>query len=343
MLCHGPAISAFLCLILALAMASTPLAGEEGDPARSLFLLDVDNDAINNTDGHFTSGINLTWRSAPLYTDDGWLGSLDRQLEHWPGIHLLPQRYLSLGISQFLFTPDDIKRRPPDPDDMPYAGILFARASLSAQNQRHLVAMGLRLGVTGPGSLGEEMQSHSHRIIGANQPQGWDYQLDHEILANIEIQYRGRLHAWSHGSWAGDLIAAAAIQAGTMMGMATLSFNARWGSNLPADFAIYPIFMTDPSIGTAGHAQVRNPWSIYASAAISGNLVTNAVFLDGTTFRDGPSVSYEPYSAEAALGLVLHLRRLRLGAYMVSHSVPWEDPTNARFKSYGRASISYRF
>ena len=156
------------------ALASTVHAADLPDVARmraegtSSVTLEIDNDSLllNRDDGFYTSGARIGQR-----IDLRGAGRLD-----------------SIGwrIGQEMYTASDTRLPPAQvgPPDHPYAGWLFGgvyRQQALADGTRW--KLGMDLGCLGPCAGGEWTQTHLHRLIGQQLPQGWAKQVRNEFGA----------------------------------------------------------------------------------------------------------------------------------------------------------------
>jgi len=138
------------------------------------FSFTLDNDLFGGSDRYYTNGVRLAWRS-PAYAPPGWIAGVGRF-----GAPLLPpagERRWGLALGQSLYTPEDLSRADPDPDDQPYAAWLYGAFNLSSATAASLSRLEVQLGVIGPAALGEQAQNTVHRINRGREAQGWDAQL----------------------------------------------------------------------------------------------------------------------------------------------------------------------
>ena len=74
------------------------------------------------------------------------------------------------------------------PGDLPYAGLLAWQGTVYAWDANVSDQLSLYLGMVGPASLAEPAQKGIHNVIGADEPKGWQYQLNNEPVVKIELQ-----------------------------------------------------------------------------------------------------------------------------------------------------------
>ena len=89
---------------------------------RPLYVVYLENDMVAGTDRHYTNGLKFSWFSPEVneWTDSGWLGELAESLPvvNQPG----GLKSFGFALGQNIYTPQDITRTAPDPQDRPYAG-----------------------------------------------------------------------------------------------------------------------------------------------------------------------------------------------------------------------------
>jgi hypothetical protein len=212
-----------------------------------------------------------------------------------------------LRLGQLMFVPVDIARKIPDPRDRPYAGWLHAgiaaeRMTLDPdESRRHdrRSLVELDLGIIGPSSLSDEVQTNWHDFWGLTPPNGWDAQLQDEpaLLFSVQRDRRlayvpvGEAHAWDlagHVDWSLGNLKTEAVVGGAL----------RFGKNLPRDF----VLRTAPAGAGGG--------SLFTFADL--RYVAQDLFLDGNTWRDGPSVDKRPLVGEFGVGFDFDIKSLHL-------------------------------
>ncbi len=205
------------------------------DP-RGTWRFALDNDTFADSDDDYTSGVQVGWVS-------GYLGSFDEApiwggAGRWfDGLSIFErerqQRFFSYSLSHRIFTPSDITDPDPvDGADLPYSASLCLTATAGAQNDETMDALSFVVGVVGPIAGGEAIQNGVHDLIGSKAAEGWDTQIDNELLLNVGYERRWRL--WRHGSSV-DWLVSLSGSAGNLLTMATAGTAMRFGWNLPDD------------------------------------------------------------------------------------------------------------
>lgn len=189
------------------------------DTVDGTWFLAIDNDTFAQSDDHYTNGLQLGWVSGYLQTyNEGPVPDIvARALQHLPAINRQGrQRFISHSLSHRIFTPNDTEAVAPITNDVPYSGLLFASLTAGAQDAEQMDAFTFYYGIAGPSARGEEVQNEFHRLIGADQVNGWDNQIHDEILLNAAYEYRRRL--WRFGQsngWGATLSAKLAAPSAT--------------------------------------------------------------------------------------------------------------------------------
>jgi lipid A 3-O-deacylase len=167
------------------------------------------------------------------------------------------------------------------------------------------------VGVTGPPSLGEAVHTAWHRLTGFWEPEGWRNQVGFE--PGVAVRYAEALHLDATAGDAGRVLAlvpAAGAEAGNARTAAEAGVQLRAGWRVPHPWS------------TAAD-RAHGPASVYVLAGARGEAVAHDLFLDGTTFGDGPRVEREPL-----------VGRWELGAGLRWRAVTFEFRTESRSRAY---------
>jgi hypothetical protein len=313
--------------VMAAALAWPALAAWAGPPgcedAPTEVALRVDNDFFAQRDEGYTSGLQLQVATPelPPAGDDACLDPLGRWLQaRLDGLRPGGDGAANLvyGLAQTIYTPRDGKRREPDPDDRPYAGVLTVGAGFNRRDGDALRSNELLLGVVGPASGARGTQSFFHRVFSSQHFRGWSHQLENEPVFMLRHQRAQRQGA---GRWSGlgtplawDAITAWGAALGNLRTAAEVGLELRLGRSLPDDFGSNPARSgpegwPPPGGGERGAAP---SFAWHAFLALEGRWVLHDIALDGNSFRDGPSVDRRPWVGDVALGLALRSGRWRM-------------------------------
>lgn len=212
----------------------------------------------------------------------GWAAALGLRTpscaEAAAGERCLRTRY---EAGQRIYTPRNDAAEPL-PGERPYAGWLYAAAAAEETGPRGTRSVGLEVGVTGPPSLAEVVQTELHRLAGYRPQLGWRNQLRFEPAFALRYAERRVVAATPVGE---RFSAALAPEWDVALG--TLRTAAAAGAR--------------GSVGLGG---------AYLAGALRQEGVARDLFLDGNTFREGPRVTKRPFVAQAELGVGVRVRRV---------------------------------
>ncbi|HZF75667.1 MAG TPA: lipid A deacylase LpxR family protein [Acetobacteraceae bacterium] len=304
------------------------------DPRGSL-TLSYENDTLAGADRYYTSGVQAAWRS-PSAELPSVLAWLDRQLGALTGPGTL--RW-GLGLGQQIFTPSDTLRPEPDPRDRPYAGYLFGAAVIQRDTGASLNTVEVSAGVVGPSALGEFVQNNVHDLIRDYSVNGWRSQLKDEPAFNLTFQRTVRTPALPVGPLEADLLPALSFGLGNVSTYAGLGVTARLGQGLSADYG--PPRIRPALVGSA-FFQPRQEFGWYVFGGVQGRAVARDIFLDGNTWREGPSVDKRPLVADLQAGFAVHWRGVRLAYTQVFRTEEFYGQRNG-LQSFGSVSLTFRF
>jgi hypothetical protein len=246
----------------ALLLAASPTCARDDSPKNpwdlKLFRFEFDNDNLVGSDDSFSAGWSFQFHSRLM---DQWGGGLDRWIRHVPGLGddgeggRIVRR--AAALTQIITTPHDITIETPQPDDVPWAGVLAGTGSWSSNDNRRMAAMQIYFGCMGPCSGGEQVQKFVHEDLGlGTPPEGWDNQLAQRWLWNLNYEYRHKLvraeeARYAPGRFAADLGAGVMAGAGSAATLVRGEVEFRFGWGLTMGFTKIPDFaplgvVTDP-------------------------------------------------------------------------------------------------
>ncbi len=301
--------------------------------------LTVENDYFGSgTDQNYTNGVRLTYfdlgDNAPAPAR--WLASLvpTFELNHTTSV------YYSIG--QNLFTPENITRSIPDPDDRPYAGFLYGSAGFTSVTNNHVDELEMTLGVVGPVAFGEEVQANFHELINSNDPRGWDHQLENEpgLMLSWQRRWPEAYAAPLGEDWyframphIGGTLGNIYTYANTGLTLQLMPKRDRWQSQ--------PLRVRPAIPGSGFFSTPERNWSWMLFAGVDGRATGRNIFLDGNTFENSPSVDKKYFVADASAGLAL-----TYGSTRITYTINWrskEFDNQDGSHVFGAISLGYRF
>lgn len=139
---------------------------------KNLIELRHDNDFLLFTDRYYSTGNYIGWR-----TQLENIGSGDDQFQY------------RLLLQQEIFTPADLLELDFTVFDRPFAGFAGITNGLSLTNDSRIIDVQLTLGVTGPYSGGERLQSAFHENVVEGRIATWLAQIRTAAVGNVYFTY----------------------------------------------------------------------------------------------------------------------------------------------------------
>ena len=304
-------------LLLLLATLPPGAMAVQRPPEGSEFQLFIENDMLARTDRYYTNGIKFG-------------GGMSFDLLQLPAAEVLRQIapeasgkvHLGLFLGQNLYTPRSITISQAQTQDRPWAAWLYLGGVAQRTRDNRIDTVEVDLGLVGPSALGKEIHSGWHSLIGSPQPQGWHHQLPNEPAFLVSWMAKSKHPLGNVAGLDIEAIPHGGATVGTVMTLARGGGLLRVGRNMTG-FGPDTIEPGGAMLQNArrelepGRAQ-RFEW--YAFAGVDHRLVAHNIFLDGTVFRDSPSVRRRPHVYDLSLGLSLRYGALRVSLTRVKRS-----------------------
>lgn len=346
--------------LLVAALAAPTAAAQAPAPAPAWYggrvtaISENDEYALRITvDQHYSNGMRLVWLSDPVdAAGAGPLGWARRLAEAAPGFAIRPGTLrVGLALGHSMYTAADTRRIMPAPDDRPYAGWLFGALALvnevpgAAPGAAMAETLELTLGIVGPSAMGKDVQGAWHRMIGYPRARGWDSQIRDEPGFGLVYERLWRVplaaaaDAEAPGTRIGiDVLPHVAAGLGNVATFAAGGAMLRVGRHLADDFGPPRV---RPALSGAGARRGGARVATYGFAGVEARLAGYDLFLDGTMFRDGPSVDRRPAVADALAGVAVSWGDLR--ASFAYHWRGREFETQGRGDRFGAFSLGFAF
>lgn len=166
--------------------------------------------------------------------------------------------------------------------DRPYAGWLYGNYTGHILSDRQDRSIGISLGVIGPQSLAEQVQTAFHSLFPwYRHPNGWEKQLSFEPGVVVSAARRYLVGGWSRRADYIQIIPEWKLSAGNVLAGASAKGTVRFGYQLPHPWN--------------ARQNGRRLFGAYALGAIREDLVLHDIFLDGNTFRGHSQVTRVPW------------------------------------------------
>lgn len=137
-----------------------------------------DNDLYFGTDQYYTSGGTATY---------SFLTKPTSRLHNRFGRNDSAKVIGSIEYGHQIFTPNKIKRRDVNEFDRPYAGWQYLQFQVQSHSRKNIMnEYSVELGVVGERSGMGNLQQWYHDRLSFPQPQGWQYQIENEVILNLE-------------------------------------------------------------------------------------------------------------------------------------------------------------
>lgn len=274
-------------VIVAAGLASNVYA-EKLEAYREIFQVTWENDAFVGKDGGYTNGIGLGYAKGPVSAFDDetlprWLQFLASDLPNYnsPGFKYAASYLFGQGMQ----TPFEIEDVIPDPDDFPYAGVLFWDARLHFIGDRVAYEPSLFLGIVGDLSGAEQAQKLIHKMTGSTAPKGWDYQLENEPIVNVGYLTRWRSFT-GDGIVEWDVVPSLGFNAGNLKSDVKAGLNFRIGKSLGTSWAMADVLADREADPLAG--MLSGSW--YVSVGVGAEYAFNDLLVQGNTWKSGPGL-----------------------------------------------------
>ena len=206
-----------------------------------------------------------------------------------------------LEIGQQMYTPAGATTQVnPRPGTRPYAGWLYLSAAAQASTTSQADAVTLQLGVTGPPSLADQVQTAWHTLIGYPRARGWSHQIPFEpgVLLAADRQ-REIVQASIGGVPVISLVPAVGASVGNVLTGAHVGAEARIGYGVTTPWS-------------AAVPRRGRKVELYGVAAVREDLIAYQLFLDGAMAQPATPVKREPLVLQYEFGAGLRCGPMEL-------------------------------
>lgn len=336
------ALTAVAAALLAGASGAATATDQEAQ-ARGTWSFTLENDLIAGTDRDYTNGALISYIGPE--NELPALGRIARDNLRW----LTPARkwHMTYGLGQNMYTPEDITRARPDPNDRPYAGFLYGSIGLAADTRDaegrpvQLDVLALDIGVVGQESLAEQAQKEVHRLIDSDDPRGWGSQLGTEVAFRLAYERNWRASdklTLPMFSIEGDITPHVGVALGTAETYAATGVSLRIGDDLGDDYGPPRV---RPALSGPGFFENVDGFSWYLFGGVEGRLVARDLFIQGNTFKDSAGVDLENAQMDIQAGLALQIEDVEVSFTHVVRSP--QHTRQDRWSRFGSVSIRTRF
>lgn len=300
----------------------------------ALYSFKFDNDMLtSDDDGHYTNGLELS--RTVLSEGDHWTQRLAKGLPGWSAQGLDAYQY---HLIHQIYTASDIHRSSLIENDRPYAGLLLGGISLLDdeyhQGWREATVLNLQVGIVGPASGAKGLQKATHKLLGSQQPEGWEHQLDNEPILNAGWHKAW----WWRDDWWGLEIEYgpnASLALGNLYTYGGGGAALRFGEGLDTSFGIPNIA---PAQGERQNFLPQQGFGWYGFIGLEGRYMAHNLLLDGNTFEDSHSVDRREWVGDLQLGIVASWDQWQLAFTSVWRTHEFEQQEGA--DTFGSVTLS---
>jgi len=309
-------------------MSFTILAGVFPSPVFSIdngsgfWSVQLENDLLGSGDDRFYSnGFQLSYASSE--TPPEYLKTITDLI---PFYAKGETGYYGFNLGQKIFTPENISESSLQVDDRPYAGWLFFESFIGHRyfdrgDYEKINGFVLTLGVVGPAALAEEVQSAVHEIFNADDPKGWNNQLENELGIGVSyIKKRRRIYDFDERQQT-ELSLHGGLTLGNVYSYASAGFMVRWGAHLKDDIGTVTISPGFPALPAFNPNRKEN-WYLFAGFEVRA--VGRNIFLDGNSNVDSHSVVKKDLVGDLQFGVAIRFEDVRISFSQMIRSKEFE-------------------
>ena len=340
---HQLSIFSFIAPLL---LTSNFVSANEQQDINHWYQFSFENDVMalfNASDDGYSNGLSYAWGRANYDTFEVLdLPTWIRYISDWTFINQgdSKQYAISYGLSQSMYTPSEIEEPELIEDDRPYAGTLLWHAKIRNFANNRANSIGLILGIAGPASLAEQSQTIIHEAIGATTPEGWDNQINNELVFRVSGEHIERFYDYKFSeSVSFDSSSYSKAGFGNLRSDVGTGLTFRVGNLLDESYAgINPINSRSLNLLTTKTGK-KLYWQVFAS--VYANYIFNDITLDGNTFSDSHSV--ELINGQASVSGGLYLMYDKWGMAFATNRGTEEFKGQLGISKYGSITISYHY
>ena len=302
------------------------------------FTLVVENDLFSSDgqDRNYSSGLKVAYLTPPN-AEPRWAKRLGDLL---PGFADRLDTRFEFELGQSMFTPRDLTREIPDPNDRPYAGLLYTSLGLISWTDENILDQAqIVVGVVGPASQVDATQQWLHaKLSGAVQPRGWNSQIPNQIVGELRLHRSHRVPLFgSAQGFQADFAPNYGLSIGTLTASADVGAGVRTGWRMPLDFGPPRV---SPSLPGSGYFVSDHTAGGYIFGGVNARYVAHSLVLDERSAL-GAGVKRTPFVGDAQVGVAAYWGNLRLAYTQVWRTREFESQ-RSEFVEFGALSLSWR-
>ncbi|MEZ8140482.1 lipid A deacylase LpxR family protein [Enterovibrio sp. FF113] len=273
--------------------------------------LTFDNDGALGTDRDYTSGLGLRWSSDPATIG------------------------YSVEIASQMWTPTNIEFETPQPNERPYAGLLYAQGRAYHQTDVNAYKGSLMLGTVGPRSAADSAQSFVHQIVGSTDPKGWDYQIENEFVYQVGFE----AHQLISRSHIGEFSVFGRGQGGNFQNEVALGGTYRIGLDLGNTFGSTSVIAQNAvDIGMLSHSN----YGFFFFTTLEARYRFSDITIEGDKPPENDDLTIERNQAAISGGLSWYSQQWGAVASVTAYSKQFKTSSLDQH-GYGSFTLFYRY
>jgi lipid A 3-O-deacylase len=279
--------------------------------------------------------IKITFENDILFQSDqsythGTLISYTHEINNIKDIifdrNILARKY---SIGQYIYTPKDILSFNLVENDRPYAGLLYLDYKTIIDYDDSIISYGVLVGIIGEYSFADKTQIKVHDWLNSKEPNGWDNQLNNEIVCNLSL-YNRKIYYY-------DI-----VEFLPYYGVAIGNLNSQLNGgivlrNWVKNFKNYDFITIEPFPKEFKSKSINVSFFI----GIDFSLIWYNVVLDGNMFSDSHKVDKNYFVSEIFSGFDIISRSIKCTFSIHARSKEYKQQEDI-FK-FGSLSIAYLF
>ncbi|WBA13177.1 lipid A deacylase LpxR family protein [Salinivibrio kushneri] len=299
------------------------------------FGLTIENDSPLGVDNQYTSGVYAHWHAD--WSDDLRATSVKpiRWFAEQLPLNESARQGWSVDIGQMMWTPNDITYTTPQPEERPYAGLIFIEPGLYQQTPERVDKWSLMLGMVGPASQTEEGQSYVHDLIDSPDPKGWDYQVENTPVAQLAYERHQLLHRSEHQEWG----VTGRADIGNFRSELSAGLSYRVGLDLANT---YGGISFEPGRHLDSRLFEASEKGAFLYTAIQGRYRANDITINGDKPPENADIDMTHWQASAAAGVAFYQPRWGTDISVVLHTKDYEQAIDNTY-SYVSWTVHYRY
>ncbi len=291
-----------------------------------------------NEFGFKSDNDSYLWYGQDRYYTNGLFVNFRRAVNQQKLGNKLEKLTYELTAAQKMYNPISGYSPQKERQDRPFAAYLYGAVNVNLlYKNESALKTGLEIGTINASALGEEAQKLLHKIVGFYEVEGWEYQINNGVTANLTAQYTHLLHRSEDQKT--DFSFEGYGNLGTAFSGAGAGILFRTG-------AINQLFNSAYTNAVVSHngktpKLVRNEFFFYAKPQL--NYVAYDATIEGSMFNHNSPVTFgvKPWVFAQQIGFNYSTPRFTLDYHLIFKSR--EVKSTAKPHQYGSISMYYRF